>query len=128
MEKETSCINTIAIIDYVKEYNNGDLSGLLEHRDTEMDSMPDPEGLFYDPNNWISCDVISELYKRARLIFHNEMVAYDIGRYATENISMGYTQRIIVKAFWSINQALKHVQKVNDQLNRSKKVELVENN
>ena len=128
MEKETSCINSIAIIDYVKEYNNGDLSGLLEHLDPEIDSMPDPEGFFYDPNNWISCDVISELYKRARLIFHNEMVAYDIGRYAAENISMGYTQRIIVKAFWSINQALKHVQKVNDQLNRNKDVELVENN
>ncbi|OGW40512.1 MAG: hypothetical protein A2Y97_11465 [Nitrospirae bacterium RBG_13_39_12] len=125
MEKETSCINAIAIIDYVREYNRGDVSVLLKDLDPEIDSMPDPEGFFYDPNNWISCDVISELYKRARLIFHNEMVAYDIGRYATENISMGYTQRIIVKAFWSINQALKHVQKVNDQLNRSKKVELV---
>ena len=126
MKKETSCINARIILDYVKEYNKGDLSGLLENLDPEIDSMPDPEGFFYDPNNWISCDVISELYKRAKSIFHNEMVAYDIGRYAAKNISMGYTQRIIVKAFWSINQALKHVQKVNDQLNRSKKVELVE--
>jgi signal transduction histidine kinase/predicted hydrocarbon binding protein len=125
MEKETSCINAKAILDYVKQYNNGDLSGLLENLDPEIDSMSDPEGFFYDPNNWISCDVISELYKRARLLFHNEMIAYDIGRYAVENISIGYTQSIIVKAFWSINQALKHVQKVNDQLNRSKKVELV---
>ena len=77
MEKETSCINAKAILDYVKEYNNGDLSGLLENLDPEIDSMPDPEGFFYDPNNWISCDVISELYKRARLLFHNEMVAYE---------------------------------------------------
>jgi signal transduction histidine kinase len=128
MEKETSCINARAILNYVKEYNKGDLCGLLDNLDPEIDSMPDPEGFFYDSNNWISCDVISELYKRAKLIFHNEMVAYDIGRYAVENVSMGYTQRIIVKAFWSTKKGIIDIQRINDRLNRNKDIELVEIN
>jgi len=54
------------------------------------------------------------------------MAAYKIGRYATENISLGYAQSIIFKTFWSVKKALKHGQKVNDRWNRNKRVELVE--
>ncbi len=126
MEKETSCINSRAILDYVGEYNNGDYSGLLGKLDPEIDTMTDPEGFLRDPNNWISCTVISRLFERARLIFHDEMAAYKIARYAAENRSLGYAQTIIVKAFWSTMKAIKHVQKLNDKWNRNKKVELVD--
>jgi signal transduction histidine kinase len=126
MKKETSCINSRAILDYVKEYNNGDCSVLIKDLDPEIDSLSDPESFLRDPNNWISCTVASKLYERARLIFHDEMAAYSIAKYAVEKISMGYVQGIIVKAFWSYQKALKHAQKINDKWNRSKKVELVE--
>ncbi|NQU74549.1 MAG: GAF domain-containing protein, partial [Candidatus Omnitrophica bacterium] len=126
MEKETSCINSRAIIDYVKENNNGDLSSLLENLDPEIDSLPDPKSFLRDPNNWISCTVISKLYGRARLILNDEMAPYKIAKYAAQNFSLGYAQSIIVKAFWSVNKALKHAQKLNDKWNRNKKVELVE--
>ena len=126
MEKETSCINSRAIFDYVKEYNNGDCSGLLGSLDPEIDGLADPEGFLRDPNNWISCTAISRLFERARLIFHDEMAAYKIAKYAAENRSLGYAQRIIVTAFWSSKIALKHVQKLNDKWNRNKKVELVD--
>jgi signal transduction histidine kinase len=39
---------------------------------------------------------------------------------------MGYAQRILVKAFWSAKNALRHSQRINDKWNRSKRVELVE--
>jgi len=126
MKKETSCINSRAILEYVKEYNNGNCSGLLGNLDPEIDGLTDPENFLRDPNNWISCTVVSRLLERARLIFNDDMAAYKIARYAAENISLGYAQSIIVKAFWSIKKALKHAQKLNDKWNRSKKVELVE--
>ncbi len=126
MEKQTSCINSRAIIDYVKENNNGDLYLLLENLDPEINSLPDPKSFLRDPNNWISCTVISKLYERARLILNDEMAPYKIAKYAAQNFSLGYAQSIIVKAFWSINKALKHAQKLNDKWNRNKKVELVE--
>ena len=126
MEKETSCINSRAILDYVKEYNGGDCSALFGNLDPEIDALQDPESYLRDSNSWISCRVISKLYKRAATVLNDEMAAYKIGRYAAENISLGYAQRIIFKTFWSVKKALKHSQKVNDRWNRSKRVELVE--
>ena len=125
MEKETSCINSRAILDYLKKHNV-DCSSLFGDLDPEIDGLEDPEIFLRDPNNWISCSVISKLYKRAKLILHDEMAAYKMGRYATENISLGYAQRIIFKTFWSVRKALKHSQKINDRWNRNKRVELVE--
>jgi len=126
MEKEASCINSRAILDYVKEYNNGDCSGLLGNVDPEIDGLADPEGFLRDPNNWISSAVVSKLLERARLIFHDEMAAYKIAKYAVETTSLGYGQKIIVKAFWSSKKAVKHAQKINDKWNRNKKVELID--
>ena len=113
MEKETSCINSRSILDYVKEYNYGDCSALLGNLDPEIDDFPDSEGFLTDPNNWISCAVISKLLERAGLILHDEIVAYKIGKYAVEKTSLGYVQGIIVKALWSTKTALKQVQKIN---------------
>jgi signal transduction histidine kinase len=126
MEKEVSCINTRVILDYVKEHNNGDFSALLKDLDPEIDILPDPEGYLRDPNNWVSCTVATELYKRARLILNDDMAAYKIAKFAVENVSMGYGQKIIVRAFWSTKKGIINAQKINDKWNRSKDVEIVE--
>jgi signal transduction histidine kinase len=60
------------------------------------------------------------------MMLQDERAAYNIGRYAVEKTSMGYAQSILVKAFWSVEKALRHAQKINDKWNRSKRVELVE--
>jgi len=125
MEKETSCINSRAIINYMKEHYKGDLSGLLQNLDPEMDALSDPESFLSDPNNWISCTVISKLYERARLLLDDEMAAYKMAKYAFEKSSLGYAQRIIVKTFWSIKTLIKNAQKINDKWNRNKQVEAV---
>ena len=125
MEKEVSCINTRAIFEYVKAHNNGDCSGLLGNLDPEIDALSRPEEFFSDPNNWISCAVAAELHRRAKAILNDRQAPYRIARFAIENASLGYIQRIFVKAFWSTKTALRHIQKINDKFNRSKKVELV---
>ena len=87
MENETSCINSRAILDYLKEHNV-DCSSLFGDLDPEIDSLEDIEKFLRDPNNWISCGVISKLYKRARLILQDDKAAYKMGKYASENISL----------------------------------------
>ena len=99
MEKETSCINTRAILEYVEQHNFGDISALLNNLDPEIDAMKNQEGFLKDPHNWISCSVISKLYERARSILNDELAGFKIARYAAERFSLGYAQRIIVKAF-----------------------------
>jgi len=126
LEKETSCINTRAIFDYVLAHNNGDCSGLLGGLDPEIDALPRPEEFLKDPNHWISCAVVAELHRRAKAILNDEQAPYKIARFAIENVSLGYVQKIFVKAFWSTKSALRHIQRINDKFNRSKKVELVE--
>ena len=126
MEKEVSCINSLAILDYVKKYQDGDCSSLIKNLDSEIDALPNPESFLRDPNNWISCAATIKLLKRARLILNDEMAAYKIAKFAVDNSSLGYIQKIFVKAFWSSKRGFKNVQKINDKFNRSKKVELVE--
>jgi len=113
-------------LDYVKEHNNGDCSFLLQNLDPEIDLFTDPEAFLRDPNNWISCTVITELFKRAKKLLNDKDVPYWIAKYAVEKTIIGSIQSIIVKAFWSTKKALKHAQKINDKWNRNKKVELVE--
>jgi signal transduction histidine kinase len=126
VQKETSCINTKTIFEYVKQFNHGDCSVLLGNLGPEIDGLPDPESFFRDPNNWISCTVIRKLYERARSILNDNMVAYKMAESAIKNYSLGYIQKVFVKAFWSHIRAVKHAQKINDKFNRSKRVELVQ--
>jgi signal transduction histidine kinase len=125
LKKEVSCINAIAIIDYVKEHHHGDFSDLLKNLDPEFDNYLNPQEFLKNPNNWISCEIAAELYRRARLILNDEMAAYKIARYSVERTALGYAQGIIIKSFWSTSKAIRHAQKINDKWNRNKKVELV---
>ncbi len=125
MEKETSCINSRAILDYIKEHNNGDCSDLLKDLDPEIDALPDPESFLRDPHNWISCTVVSKLYKRARLILDDQLAPYKIGQYAVEKIDLG-VRSLIIKNLWSHNRVLKNAQRINAKWNRNKEVELVQ--
>lgn len=125
MEKEICCINTKAIFEYVKAHNHGDCSALLRALDPEIDALPDPAAFFEDSHNWTSCEVVSKLFERAKELLDDNLVARKAAQYAVEQTGLGYIQRIFVKAFWSTKTALKHLQKINDKFNRSKRVELV---
>jgi len=126
MEKEVSCVNAIAILNFLRENYEGDYSSLLRQLDPEIDASPSPEQFLRDPNNWISSKVASELYERASVAFHDPMVAFKIAKFAIEKRSYGYAQRIVVKAFGSYERALRNLQRINDKWNRNKRVELVE--
>ena len=125
MEKETSCINSRAVLDYITAHYEGDYTVILQGLDPEIDALPDPESFLRDPNNWISCDVASKMYERSRELLGDEQAAFQIARYAFENASLGYAQRILIKSFWSVKKLLKNAQKLNDKWNRNKRVELL---
>jgi hypothetical protein len=127
MEKETSCINTRAILDYLRAHDI-DYAGMIKDLDPEIDGLEDPEVFLRDPDNWISAGVVSRLFERATQLLDDDQAAYKMGQYVTENTGLGFAQRIVVKAFWSVKTGLRHCQKINDQWNRSKKVELIELN
>jgi len=127
MEKETSCINTRAILDYIRIHQGSDaVQHMIDDLDPEIDDLLDPEGFLRDPNNWISCAVIAKLYSRAKILLNDDMAAFHIARYAIEQSSMGYAQRLIFKGLWSVDKILHNLQQINDQWNRNKVVDVVE--
>lgn len=126
MEKEVNCTNSRAVLDFLREHVPGDFSHFLYNLDPEIDASSDPEAFLRDPNNWISSRVASELYNRVSLELKDPAVAYKIAKFAIEKKSYGYAQRIIVKAFGSVEKALRNLQKINDKWNRNKRVEVVE--
>ena len=125
MEQETSCINSKVVLDYVKKHNHGDCSELLENLDPEIDIIPDPERFLSDPNNWVSCSVISKLYEKSKSILDDDLAPYKMGQYALEKTDLGL-KGLIVKVLGSHPLALKNSQRINAKWNRSKEVELVE--
>ena len=125
MEKEENCIHCKAIIEYVKANNNGDFSALMGDLDPEIDSLDDPVSFLTDTGNWVSTSVVIKLMKRVRSIFRDDRVVYDIAKYIVENPTLGHTHIQFVKSFWSYKKALMNLQRINDQWNRSKRVELL---
>jgi len=127
MEKETCCINSKVIIDYLKEHYSGDFSDIFKNIDPEINALPDPESFLKDTNNWISCAVVSKLFERAKLILNDESAPHKIAQYAVENTDLGF-KSLIFKVFGSTSRVLKNAQRINAKWNRSKEVELVEIN
>ena len=125
MEKEVNCINSKAIINYLEDHSDTDIREFLKDLHPELDILADPVSYLKDQNNWISSEVASELYRRAKVTLRDDDAPYKIAKYTTTNASLGYIQKIIFKAFWSIEKGFKNVQKINDKLNRNKRVELL---
>ena len=124
MEKQTSCTNIKPIFHYLQANYAGDLRDLFDCLHPEIDALEDPIGFLCDENNWVSTEVVVKLFERTKRALKDERAAYHIGEFAVKNVSLGYIQKIFVKAFWSSKMGFTHVQKINDKLNRSKRVEL----
>lgn len=125
MEREASCINTIAIFSYAKAHNIN-MDTLLDDLDQEIDQLADPVGFLSDSKNWVSTRIIVKLLKKLKNILGNENAAYDLGRFAVENDLFGQARMMFIKGLWSYKKALRNAQNINDQYNRSKDVELIE--
>ncbi len=125
MRNETSCINSKAVLGYVKRYNQGLIEPLIQNLDPEIDRMIHPDIYLSDQNNWISCHILSRLFKRARELFCDPFIAFKIGKFAVQESSLGLSQKILLKASLSTREALIAFHGVNEQCSRNKKLEIV---
>ena len=124
MEKEVNCINCKAIIEYTKIHNNGDYNGLIEDLDPEINTFEDPISFLMNSKNWVSTSIVVKLLERTRNRFKNENTAFEIAKYLVEQLYFKEVPLLFTKSFWTYKEALKNIQKINDQYNRNKRVEL----
>jgi len=125
MKKETSCINSKAVLGYVRRHNHGSTEPLLENLDPEINMMVNPETYLSDQNNWISCRILAEMFRRARELFCDPFIAFKIGKYAVQESSLGLSQQILLKASLSTREALIAFHGVNEQCSRNKRLEII---
>lgn len=125
MEKHNSCINSLAIIRYVEEKEPGKLAELFKDLGPEMAGISNPRAFLSDPNNWISSTLLVQLYERARKILGDDEAAHKIGVNSVLKQRLDYIQRVILYALGRPARVMKHLQKVNDHFNKTKKVQLL---
>ncbi len=125
MEKETSCINSKAVLGYVRKHNHGSIEPLIENLDPEINTMVNPDIYLCDQNNWISCRILAELFKRTRELFGDPFIAFKMGQYAVQDSSLGLSREILLKASLSTREALIAFHGVNEKCSRNKKLEIV---
>ena len=124
LEKHNSCINTLAIIDFMCRHHLG-VEDLLVGLEDELEGIQDKIAFLSEPNNWVSADVVRHMFERARHITGDHNVAYHIGFESVAHKKFGYIQRILIKALGTPAQALRRVKSLNDKFNRTKQVDLV---
>jgi PAS domain S-box-containing protein len=126
MEKHHSCLNTRAIIEYFQEHAPQELPRLISGLGPEIDHLPDPAEFLLEINNWVSSNVVIKMFENAREISGDDDIAFQIGFDSATRKKLGYIQRVILFAYRNPRRSLRRVQKINDKLNRNKRIDLVE--
>jgi len=124
VERHNSCLNTLAIIEYVRRYH-GRPEDLLEGLKEDLRGFPDPLAFLSDPNNWVSADVCRKMFLNARRVTGDDQVAYKIGFESVAHKRLGYIQRILLMALGSPRMTINRIESINEKFNRNKKIDVV---
>ena len=125
MKAENSCHNTKALIDYVRSRNPENLHLLWEPIRGKLPEAEDPELFLSDQNNWISAEVCRDIMEQTKKATSDEMAVYKAGFQSVIRKKFGYIDRILLRALFSPKHAIKKAPKINDRVNKTKKVEIV---
>ncbi len=122
-----NCINSRAIIEYVRRHRPEQLGELITGLPSPIGSLPRLDEYLCDENNWVPSTLVVKLFENARRISMNAEVAFDIGFESITHRDLGYTQRLFVTLFSSPQRLLKQVNRLNTKLNNTKIIELIYN-
>ena len=91
----------------------------------EIAALADPREFLLEANNWVSSEVVIQMFHNARQITGREDIAFDIGFQSAARKKLGYVQRIIMFAYKNPRSTLKRAQAINDKFNKNKQIEIV---
>ena len=126
MERNVSCLNSRAIIGYVKVHYPKMLNSLLEDLDPFFDTVVNKEEFLLDEHNWISQHVCAEMFKRVREISRDPDVAREIGHKSVTDRRFGYVENIFIKAIGHPYLSILRAPAINAKFNKTKTVEIVD--
>ena len=123
-ENNVSCLNSRAVIEYIRRRTPGRLDELLCGLPAPWSENPDLAVYLCDEDNWIPSEVIVRLFERAREITGNPNVAFDIGFESILNREFSTWQKTFFRVL-SPRLIIRRINQLNTRLNSTKIVELI---
>ena len=120
-----SCLNSRAIIEYVRRKFPDRLDELFTGIPAPWSSMPSLAAYLSDENNWIPSGLVVKLFENTRAISGSPAVAFDIGFETITHREFSYVQRLFLTYFSSPRGILRRLNQLNTKLNSTKIIELV---
>jgi signal transduction histidine kinase/ActR/RegA family two-component response regulator len=125
VKAENSCQITKALIDYVRSKNPENLHFLWGPVRGRLPEGEDPEVFLTDQNNWISAEMCRDIMEQTKKATSDEMAVYKAGFESITHRKLGYIGRILVRALFGPKHAIQKAPRINDRVNRTKKVEII---
>lgn len=126
MERNVNCLNTRAIIEYVRRRYPERLGDLIRDLDPYFETVDDVESYLLDEHNWVSQRLCAKMFERVRQYSGDQRVALKIGHQSIMNRRFGYVENIIIKAFGHPYLSILRAPSINAKFNKTKSVEIVE--
>lgn len=120
---DVSCMNVIAVYEHMKRKVPERALEVFENLPPRYAEIEHPEIVLTDENNWVSSDLIVQMFINAKKILGDPEAPYHIGFESITHLNFGYWQRLFIKSFGSPGGILKRLNHVNSQLNNTKVVE-----
>ena len=122
---DVSGFNVKVVYDYV--VRKAPKKGLELFRDLppKYQTIAHPEIVLTDENNWVSSDLIVQLFKNAKKILNDPEAPYHIGFETISKRNFGYILKFFMFTFGSPMGILRRINHVNSQLNHTKVVETI---
>ncbi len=122
---DVNCLNVKVVYDYLRRKVPGKAHELFDKLPPKYAVIADPVTVLTDENNWVSSDLIVQLFKNAKKILNDPEAPYHIGFESIRQRNFGYIQKFFIYTFGSPKGVLRRVNHINSQFNTTKVVETV---
>jgi len=122
---EVNCMNVKVVYDYLLRKTPDRAHELFKDLPAKYAVLTDPVAVLTDENNWVSSDLIVQIFKNAKKILNDPEAPYHIGFESITLKEFGYIQKFFLYTFGSVKSALHRVNHINSQFNTTKVVETV---
>ena len=122
---DVNCLNVRAIHDYLRRKIPQQADRLFDNLPGGYAKLADPRVELTDENNWVSSELVVNLFAKAKVLLDDPEAPYHIGFETITSRNFGYIQKFFITTFGSPASILKRINHVNSQFNNTKVVETI---
>ena len=122
---DVNCLNVRAIHDYLRRKIPQQADSLFDNLPGSYAKLTDPRVELTDENNWVSSELVVDLFAKAKVLLDDPEAPYHIGFETITERNFGYIQKFFITTLGSPASILKRINHVNSQFNNTKVVETI---